>query len=114
MFNYSFIPNSGNTNEPEIISLNNDAKKLIDDYTIRLKNRQSEIRSRAKYGSIKEILIKKYHVENIDSFEVQDFSNQTKFNFECVRGNVEKINGNIVNYLEGQQIVDEASTIEIP
>ncbi len=100
--------------EAVLFSLSDSAKKLIENYDIGLKERLSSEKFRPVYSTIDDILINKYHLENIDKIEPPDLSDKSEFLHDDVRGNFQKASGNILNYRQADLIVFNAINKELP
>lgn len=100
--------------DPVVISLSDEAKGLIRKYEKGLKERLLADKFKPRYSSVNDILIKKFHLTDVENLEFPDFRNKTDFITEGVRGNIQKSDGNILGYEEGDKLIEEAINLEIP
>jgi hypothetical protein len=112
-----YAPNisaGGFNKNPAIVSLSDDARELIKKFEKELKERLLSDKFKSKYSSVDDILIKKFHLTDIKNLDFPDYSNKTEFITNGVRGNLQKIDGNVLNYSDGEVIINEAININIP
>jgi hypothetical protein len=99
---------------PVIISLSDDAKELIEKFEKGLKDRLLSDKFKPKYSSVDDILVKKFHLTDIENLDFPDYKDKTEFISNGVRGNLQKIDGNVLNYFDGEVIINEAINTDIP
>ena len=97
-----------------IVGVSNAAKRLIEKFEEKLKGRILIENDFPSYSSIDDILIKKYHKKDIDKLELPDFRDKTEFIAKGVRGNLQKCDGNVLSYADGEKIINEGIEEEIP
>jgi hypothetical protein len=90
------------------------AKALIEQFETTLSNSLKEDVFASTYSSIDDILIRKFHLSDIDRMDFPDFSHKTEFIPKGVRGNIQKAEGKILTYKEADDIVDMGLNEEMP
>lgn len=114
MSNLSYKMGAEYNKKPAIVGLSEDAKGLIERFERNLKHRLLDEKFRPKYSSIKDILIKKFHLSDLDNLDFPDYKEKSLFITNGVRGNLQKIDGNVLSYSDGEDIINEAINIKIP
>lgn len=100
--------------KPSIVSLSKSAKDLIEKFESKLKENLLSDKFKSSYNSIDDILIKKYHLSDIGNLDLPDYRKKTEFISKGVRGNVQKSNGNVLSYADGEKLIEEAIKEDIP
>lgn len=114
MTHFATIANQGSEKKTSIVGVSSDARYLIEEFERKLKDNLSSEKFRVPYSSIDDILTKKYHLENIETIEAPDFACKTEFLSKGVRGNLQKAEGNVLTYSEGESIINKGLTEELP
>jgi hypothetical protein len=103
-----------NTGKNPVVGLSDNAKKLINEFEAKLKGKLLASHSQPIYTSVDDILVRKYHLKDIDNLDFPDYRYKTEFITKGVRGNLQKSEGNVLNYEEGEKIIKEAMEVNIP
>lgn len=90
------------------------AKKLIEQFETTLSNKLKEGAFASTYNSIDDILIRKFHLSDIDKMDFPDFFQKTAFISKGVRGNLQKAEGKILTYKEANDRVGKSLNEEMP
>ncbi len=102
------------TEKTPTIGVSSDAQELINKFEKKLKETLLSKKFQSPYHSIDDILVKKYHLKDIEKIESPDFRCKTEFISKGVRGNLQKAEGNVLSYLEGESIINKALSEELP
>ncbi len=98
----------------KVVAIKSELRDLISKFEDKLRASLLPDQLRSGYTSIDDLLIKKYHISGIDKLDFPDFRHKTEFITDGVRGNVQKISGNVLSYQDGDNIIDEAINEDIP
>jgi len=98
------------------VHISDEAKNLIEKYDYALKEKLSTKEFRPDYGSVYDILTKKYNKSDaeIAKNEGIDYNDKTEFITDGVKGNLQKAKGNVLSIKEGKNIIMEAEEDDLP